>query len=135
MRVAEAGRTAVLKNRPRSVCRLLTRRARRNSVLYSNYIRQRDGRKRPRPKTCERSVGFMIDELRDGDRIYREIKREPTLASFEVVGVKGKRAHLRLVIVTRPAGETEADIYFLRGRSGWRADFADFSPFDGSSGE
>jgi len=135
LKVARAGRTAVVQDRPAAVCRLLTRRARRNSLLYSNYVDRRSVRRKPGRSSCAAAVGFMIAEERDGGRIYQQVKRKPSLARFEVLRINGKRAHLRLLIThLKPAGTVEADVYFLKGPNGWRADFANFSPFDGSSG-
>lgn len=135
LKVARAGRTAVVQDRPAAVCRLLTRRARRNSLLYSNYVDRRSERRRRGRSSCASAVGFMIAEERDGGRIYQQVKRKPSLARFEVVRINRKRAHLRLLIThLKPAGTVDADVYFLKGPDGWRADFANFSPFDGSSG-
>ena len=41
---------------------------------------------------------------------------------------------VRLEVPDAQGDITDAEIYFLKGNAGWRADFSNFSPFDGCGG-
>ena len=125
LRVVQRGQQAVVEDRPRLVCRLLTRRARRNSLKLFNLYHHPDGRPRPRPKTCATAVGYQIDDARDGGEL-RELRPGGGLHATRVVAIDGRRARVR------KTGHT--DIYLIKTPNGWRGDHADFAPFDGSSG-
>lgn len=132
LRVAEAGRAAVLANRPRDLCRLLTKQAQRNSrrsVGYAPYARRRK-----LPRTCASGAGYEI-RLHRSYPDFKRARRDPSLASFRVVRIKGNRARVHLAVPTPDGYSNDADIIFLRTGRGWRADSANFSPWDGSSGE
>ena len=122
LRVVKKGRVAILRDRPRTVCRLLTRRARRNSLRSAEF--DEDQSDRPRPRSCVDAIGRMIDRERENGGL--KILRRPSYRKFTVERIAGNRAHVTL--------GTHTDIYLLRRRDGWRGDFGNFSPFDGSSG-
>jgi hypothetical protein len=123
LRVVELGRRAIVADRPAEVCRLLTRRAQRNSLRLFNLDETPEGKPRAAPHTCAQAIGYQIDDARyDGEvpTLRRSAYRHP-----KVVRLAHNRAHVRIA---------DNDIYLVRGQNGWRGDFASFAPFDGSSG-
>jgi hypothetical protein len=126
LHVARVGRLAVLRRQPRTVCKLLTARARRNSLKLQDLNTDPEGQRRPSPKTCVTAVRYQIRDAATLGELG-VLRHQRSLQGFVVVTIARKRAHVRL--------GTNTELYFLRTRHGWRGDFANFSPFDGSSGE
>jgi len=124
LRVVKRGRAAVLADKPKQVCRLLTRHARHHSLVLFDYHYE-GKRARRRPKTCVQAVGDQIDFAQE-DNELRWLKTRPELRGLRVVRLKGKKAHVLL--------GRHTDIYLLKSPRGWRGDFANFSPYDGGSG-
>ena len=128
--VVEDARQALIDGKPAKVCALFTPRARKNSLgTDSNYYKTNPagdhGGDVPRPKTCPRAVADQLDfARRDGEDPKKGI--EENTRTIKVVRVRGRRAHVRV-------GE-DMEVYLLKRRSGWRIDYADFSPLDGTSG-
>lgn len=128
--MVEEAKQALIDGRSAKVCALFTPRARKNSLgAYSTYYKTNpagdDGGDVPRPKTCPRAVADQLDfERRDGTDIRRGI--EENARPIKVVRVRERRAHVRV-------GD-DTEVYLLKRRAGWRIDFADFSPLDGTSG-
>ncbi len=125
LRVVQKGQRAVLENRPRLVCRLLTRRARRNSLRLFNLDQHPDGQPRPRPKTCRRAIRYQIADARDAGEL-RALRSGGAQHATHIVSIEDRRAHVR------KGGDT--DIYLIKTARGWRGDDSDFAPFNGSSG-
>jgi hypothetical protein len=122
--VVRQGRSDVLKDRPRAICRRLTRRARKNSLRLAGLTDGPGGKRRPKPRTCVRAIGYQIDDARGYGGL--KVLRRPDYRAIKVVRIIGNRAHVRL-------GD-DTEIYLLRRKDGWRGDFGNFAPFDGSSG-
>src|SRR3954451_16034501 len=125
LRAVAKGESAILHDRPRVVCRLLTRRARRNSLLLFNLDQTPEGRPRPKPKSCARAVGYMIGDARANGEL-KALRRGGDYYTTKVVSVGHGRAHVRK--------GRDGDIYLVKRDGRWLGDYADFAPFDGSSG-
>jgi len=125
LQLVQEGRTAILNDRPARVCALMTRRARRNSLVLADLDRSFSGQKRPKPTTCLQAIGYQIDDARASGEL-RTFRTNPAVRKVRIVQVQGNRAHLRQ--------GSDGEIYLLKRKAGWRADYANFAPFDGSSG-
>lgn len=122
LRTLDAGRAHVLADEPAAVCRLLTARARRNALGDFSFEELPAAR---RPRTCAQAVGRLIDQAR-ADGGLKTLRTDPDYRRFRIVRFTTARA-------TATIGDGTIDL--VRTPAGWRADLADFSPFDGSSGE
>jgi hypothetical protein len=129
LKVVREGQAAILGDSPATVCRLLTRRARLNSLISISLDHDPRGRMRPTPKTCAQAIGYEIDDARTIGELKR-LRADRSLRETRIVRIRGNRAHVR----KGDAGNT-SEIYLLKRKDGWRADYATFSPFDGTSGE
>ncbi len=128
LRVVRRGQAAVLQDKPAKVCSLLTRRARRNSRRLVNLDQYPSGRPRPKPTNCIEAIGYQIDDARIS-RNLRYLRPGGYLHQTRIVRIEGNRAQ-----VHKGVSNAGTEIYLLRTSEGWRGDYADFSPFDGSSG-
>jgi hypothetical protein len=125
LRVVKRGQRAILANHPKTVCRLLTRRARKNSLILYGLDTHPDGTPRPKPKTCARAIKYMIEDAKENGGLG-ELRRGGVLYGTKVVSIRRRRAHVR------KAEGTEIHLVKRRGR--WYGDYANFAPFDGTSG-
>lgn len=125
LRVVQQGEAAILADRPEAVCRLLTTRARRNSLILDGIDMHPDGRPRPKPKTCAQAVGYMLDDQREFGALMA-LRPGGEYHATKIVSIGHGRAHVRK--------SNHMEIYLVKRNGEWLADYANFAPFDGSSG-
>lgn len=122
--MVERGHDALLQNRPQDVCKLLTARARRNSLHHGTEYTGSGARRLPR--TCQQAIGDQIGFAQMTRTGLTGLGSHDPRVSF--THISRRSAQVRV----EPPG---VDIYFVRGMGGWRADRTNDFPFDGGTGE